>query len=54
MFGTFQIVMHTILVTRMHLQFCSTNQVYEPSESGTTPLSRLTHVELQTCSHSNV
>ncbi|KAG2059967.1 hypothetical protein BDR06DRAFT_615695 [Suillus hirtellus] len=54
MFGTFQIVMHTILVTRMHLQFCSTNEVHDSSESGTTPFSRLTHVELQTCSHSNV
>ncbi|KAG1803483.1 uncharacterized protein BJ212DRAFT_956211 [Suillus subaureus] len=53
MFGTFQIVMHTIVVTRMHLQFCSTSPVSDSSESGATSFSQLTHVELQTCSHSD-
>lgn len=53
MFGSFQIVMHTIIVTRMHLQFCSTSQVCDSSESesGAVPYSQLTHVELQTRSH---
>jgi hypothetical protein len=51
MFGSFQIVMHTIIVTRMHLQFCSTSEVGDSSESGTTSYSQLTHVELQACSH---
>lgn len=53
MFGSFQIVMHTIIVTRMHLQFCSTSQVCDSSESesGATSYSQLTHVELQTSSH---
>ncbi|KAG2118705.1 uncharacterized protein F5147DRAFT_183803 [Suillus discolor] len=37
MFVTFQIVMHTILVTRMHLRFCNT--VCDPPEPGTTSLS---------------
>ncbi|KIK42965.1 hypothetical protein CY34DRAFT_804375 [Suillus luteus UH-Slu-Lm8-n1] len=54
MFGSFQIVMHTIIVTRMHLQFCGTSQVYDSSESesgAATSYSQLTHVELQTSSH---
>ncbi|KAG2106808.1 uncharacterized protein F5147DRAFT_225420 [Suillus discolor] len=53
MFATFQIVMHTILVTRMHLQFCNT--VHHSPEPGTTSHSRLTNIELQTRSpsHSN-
>ncbi|KAG2143489.1 uncharacterized protein EDB93DRAFT_1329440, partial [Suillus bovinus] len=52
MFGTFQIIMHTILVTRMHLQFSNTDQVSDSSESGITSYSQLTQIELQTCSHS--
>lgn len=51
MFVTFQIVVHTILVTRMHLQFCKT--VRDSPEPGTTSHSQLTDVELQTRSHSN-
>ncbi|KAG1840790.1 hypothetical protein C8R48DRAFT_740213 [Suillus tomentosus] len=51
MFATFQIVMHTILVTRMHLQFCNT--VRDSPEPGTTSHSQLTDIELQTRSHSD-
>ncbi|KAG2118704.1 uncharacterized protein F5147DRAFT_183770 [Suillus discolor] len=51
MFATFQIVMHTVLVTRMHLQFYNT--VYDSPEPGTTSHSQLTNIELQTRSHSN-
>ncbi|KAG1890526.1 uncharacterized protein F5891DRAFT_120823 [Suillus fuscotomentosus] len=50
-FVTFQIVMHTILVTRMHLRFCKT--VRDSPELGTTSHSQLTDIELQTRSHSN-
>ncbi|KAG2140573.1 hypothetical protein DEU56DRAFT_797443 [Suillus clintonianus] len=53
MFGTFQIVMHSIVVTRMHLQFCSTSQVCDLSESAMTSYSQLTHFELETRSHSD-
>lgn len=49
MFGTFQIVMHTIIVTRMHLRLYSTSPVCDSSEPGTTSFSQLTDVELQTC-----
>ncbi|KAG1744253.1 hypothetical protein EDB19DRAFT_1696420 [Suillus lakei] len=52
MFGTFQIVMHSIIVTRMHLQFCS-SQVCGSSESGMTSCPQFTHIELEACSHSD-
>ncbi|KAG2359544.1 hypothetical protein BDR07DRAFT_1488081 [Suillus spraguei] len=56
MFATFQIIMHTIVVTRMHLQFCTT-KVRDLSTQSRTAHSQLTHeltqVELQTCSHSD-
>ncbi|KAG2355323.1 hypothetical protein BDR07DRAFT_1426544 [Suillus spraguei] len=56
-FATFQIIMHTIVVTRMHLQFCTTSQVCDSStQSGTTHsqlTQELTQVELQTYSHSD-
>ncbi|KAG2063977.1 hypothetical protein BDR04DRAFT_342746 [Suillus decipiens] len=56
MFATFQIIMHTIVVTRMHLQFCTTKVGDSSTQSGTTH-SQLTHeltqVELQTWSHSD-
>ncbi|KAG1735576.1 uncharacterized protein EDB91DRAFT_553709 [Suillus paluster] len=51
--ATFQIIMHSIVVTRMHLQFCGTPQVGGSSESGITPHSQLTHIELETSLHSN-
>ncbi|KAG1884812.1 uncharacterized protein F5891DRAFT_1089562 [Suillus fuscotomentosus] len=51
MFATFQIVMHTILVTRMHLRFCNT--ICDSPEPGTTSHSQLTDIELQARSHSN-
>ncbi|KAG2058346.1 hypothetical protein BDR06DRAFT_113938 [Suillus hirtellus] len=51
MFATFQIVMHTILVTRMHLRFCNT--ACDSPEPGITSHSQLTDIELQTRSHSN-
>ncbi|KAG2152578.1 uncharacterized protein EDB93DRAFT_253220 [Suillus bovinus] len=55
MFATFQVVMHTILVTRMHLQFCNTSQVCHSSESEFSTVSdfQLTQIELQTRSDSN-
>ncbi|KAG2067102.1 hypothetical protein BDR04DRAFT_884508 [Suillus decipiens] len=56
-FATFQVIMHTIVVTRMHLKFCTTSQVCDSSTQSGTTHSQLTHeltqVELQTHSHSD-